>query len=83
YTWDDLSEQEQQWVAEAAKFARDEQMRLFVQQTDENKAKAKELGIEIVTVDKAPFVEKTKSILENEMKNPDRAELIKAIQELQ
>ena len=83
YTWDDLSEQEQQWVTEAAKYARDEQMRLFVQQTDENKAKAKELGIEIVTVDKAPFVEKTKSILENEMKNPDRAELIKAIQELQ
>ena len=83
YTYDDLSEQERQWVNEAAKYARDEQMRLFIEQINDNKAKAKDLGIEIVSVNKEPFFEKTKSILEKEMQNADRAELIKVIQDME
>lgn len=80
YVWDDLSDQEKQWVAETSEFARDEQMRLYEEELATYTAQIKDLGIEYITLDKAPFVEKTKSILDAEMQNPDRADLIKAIQ---
>ena len=80
YVWEDLSDQEKQWIAEASAYARDEQMRLYEEELSTYTAQIKDLGIEYITLDKTPFVEKTKSILEAEMANPDRADLIKAIQ---
>ena len=80
YVWEDLSDQEKQWITEASAYARDEQMRLYEEELSTYTAQIKDLGIEYVTLDKTPFVEKTKSILEAEMANSDRADLIKAIQ---
>ncbi len=83
YVWDDMSEQEQQWVLEAAKVGQEAQIQAYLQEMEEHMSQIEELGIKYLKVDKTPFVERTKPILEAELNNPDRADLIRAIQNLQ
>ena len=45
--------------------------------------KADELGIHLNYIDNKPFAEKTSSLIKEEMKKPERAEVIKAIQSIQ
>ncbi len=79
-TYNSFNDQEKKWVKEAAAYARDEQMRMYDENLEKLYAEADKLGIHITKVDNKPFAEKTKSLLEEELKKPDRAELIKAIQ---
>jgi tripartite ATP-independent transporter DctP family solute receptor len=80
YTYESLNEQQQQWVREAAKYARDFQMAHYDKRLEELYAKADSLGIHLNYVDNKPFADKTTSLIEEEMKKPERAEVIKAIQ---
>lgn len=80
YTYESLNEQQQQWVREAAKYARDFQMAHYDKSLEELYAKADSLGIHLNYVDNKPFADKTSSLIDEEMKKPARAEVIKAIQ---
>ena len=80
YAYESLNEQQQQWVREAAKYARDFQMAHYDKSLEELYAKADSLGIHLNYVDNKPFADKTSSLIDEEMKKPARAEVIKAIQ---
>ena len=82
-TYESLSKQEQQWVKEAAAYARDFQMKMYDDTLNELYKQAESLGIHINMIDPKPFAEKTSSILNEEIKKADRAELIKAIQAIE
>lgn len=79
-TFESLSEQEQQWVREAAEYARNFQMKMYDDTLEELYKEAEKLGIHVNMIDPKPFAEKTSSILNEELKKSDRVELIKAIQ---
>lgn len=79
-TFESLSEQEQQWIREAAEYARDFQMKMYDDTLEELYKEAEKLGIHVNMIDPKPFAEKTSSILNEELKKSDRVELIKAIQ---
>lgn len=83
YVWEDLSDEEKQWVTEAAAYARDYQMDAYCADLEKYEKQAQELGITINKVEKTPFFEKTKSILDKEMQDAGKAELINAINALE
>ena len=82
YTFDSLSDQQKQWVKEAAIYARDFQMAYYDKSLNELYEKAEELGIHLNYIDNKPFADKTTSLIDEEMKKPEKAELIKAIQSI-
>lgn len=79
-TFESLSQQEQQWIREAAEYARNFQMKMYDDTLEELYKEAEKLGIHVNMIDPKPFAEKTSSILNEELKKSDRVELIKAIQ---
>lgn len=79
-TYESLSKDEQQWVREAADYARDFQMKMYDETLDKLYKEAQKLGIHVNLVDPKPFAEKTKSIVDEELKKSDQSEIITAIQ---
>lgn len=79
YVLDELSDQEKAWIKEASDYARDVQMQLYDEEVATYTAQIDKLGIKYIKVDKAPFVEKTRPILESQMQDPKKAEIINAI----
>ncbi len=82
YTYESLTDEQKGWVREAAKYARDFQMQHYDKSLEELYAKADELGIHLNFVDNKPFADMTSNLVNEELKKADRAEIIKAIQEL-
>ncbi|MEL6133173.1 MAG: TRAP transporter substrate-binding protein [Bacteroidota bacterium] len=78
--WQSLSQEEQQWLMEAAYEATIEQRKLWQAAEKEALAKVQKQGVEIIRPGKEAFFEKTEAMLESYQ---DRPELYKLIQRIQ
>ncbi|GAA0716222.1 TRAP transporter substrate-binding protein [Aquimarina litoralis] len=75
-TWERLSEQEQKWLKEAARESTIEQRKLWAASEKESLDVITKAGVEIITPDKVPFQENTKSI---QTMFSDRPEIVSLI----
>ena len=80
--WNALSEQEQQWLQQAADEASVEQQRLWRIAEDEALEAVQAAGVEISRPDKSLFMEKTKELLEQYQSDPEIYSLIQEIQQI-
>lgn len=81
--WNRLSEQEQQWLQEAADEATVYQRKLWAEAVQEALEAVQEAGVEIIRPDKTAFAEKTQGILETYQDRPEIYSLIQRIQAIQ
>lgn len=81
--WNRLTDQEKQWLQEAVDEAVVYQRKVWAE--DEAKAlnEVEKAGVQIIRPDKAPFMEKTKSMLDSYKDNPEIYDLIQRIQAVQ
>ena len=78
--WDKLSEEEKQWVQEAADESSQAQKKFWNESVEESMRVAKEAGVEIIIPEKALFAEKSKSVVEEYLKEyPEMASIIHEI----
>tara|TARA_R110002049_G_scaffold308592_1_gene513048 strand:+ start:6143 stop:7117 length:975 start_codon:yes stop_codon:yes gene_type:complete len=78
--WDKLSGEEQRWVQEAADESSQAEKVFWNQSVEESMKIAKEFGVEIIIPETALFAEKTKSVLEEFLKeHPEMTELVNKI----
>ncbi|WJJ97695.1 TRAP transporter substrate-binding protein [Algibacter luteus] len=78
--WDKLSEEEKQWVQEAADESSQAQKRFWNESVEESMAIARKAGVEIIIPEKSLFQEKSKSVLEAFLKeHPEMTDLINKI----
>ncbi|MGY3791679.1 TRAP transporter substrate-binding protein [Aquimarina sp. 433] len=75
-TWERLSEQEQKWLKEAARESTIEQRKLWAASEKESLDVITKSGVEIITPDKVPFQENTKSIQAMFSDHPEIVSLI-------
>ena len=81
--WNRLSDQEQQWLQEAADEARDYQRKLWQTAEQEALDAVKAAGVEIIIPDKTVFSEKTKNLFDAYKDQPEKYALIQAIQDVE
>ncbi|MHA7943648.1 TRAP transporter substrate-binding protein [Formosa sp. 3Alg 14/1] len=78
--WDTLTEEEQQWLQEAADASAEAQKEYWRLSVLESMKIAKESGVEIIVPEKSLFAEKTESVLETfEADYPDLSPLVNRI----
>lgn len=77
--WNDLTEQEKQWVQEAADESYEYQKKLWREATIEALEEVRESGVEIFYPDKSLFEEKVKPLIEEFKSDPEIFELIQKI----
>lgn len=78
--WDKLSEQQKQWVQEAAEESAQAQKEFWRASVEESMKIVKDAGVEIITPDKSLFADETKSILEDfKKKFPELATIVNEI----
>ncbi|MEO0469469.1 MAG: TRAP transporter substrate-binding protein [Bacteroidota bacterium] len=82
YAWNQLTEQEQIWVQEAANEAKAHQRKLW--QASEQMAldSVKAAGVQVIIPDKSNFMEKTRALLDAYQDQPEKFRLIQEIQKL-
>ncbi len=79
--WETLSEQEQQWIQEAADESAQAEKKFWAASVSVSMKKAKESGVEIIIPKKSLFADKTASVLEEFKKNnPSMEALVNQIQ---
>ena len=78
--WDDLSEEEQRWVKEAADESLAFEKEIWHEAEMEALAEIKKAGVEVITPDKEPFRNRVKSMYEEFSQNPEMNKLIEQIQ---
>ncbi|MEL6924530.1 MAG: TRAP transporter substrate-binding protein [Bacteroidota bacterium] len=81
--WNSLSEQEQQWLQEAADEAIAYQRKLWVAAETEALEAVQAAGVTVIRPDKSQFMEKTKSMLEEYKDDKELYALIQKIQAIQ
>lgn len=81
--WNNLSDQEQQWLEEAAEEATDHQRKLWQEAEQEALEAVQAAGVKIIRPDKSAFAEKTKILLEDYKDQPEMYQLIQQIQAVQ
>ncbi|MBW1296203.1 DctP family TRAP transporter solute-binding subunit [Aquimarina litoralis] len=81
-TWERLSEQEQKWLKEAARESTIEQRKLWAASEKESLDVITKAGVEIITPDKVPFQENTKSIQDMFSDRPEMVSLIQNIKKI-
>lgn len=81
--WNNLSEQEQGWIQEAADEAKTYQRKLWLKAEQEALDAVQAAGVEIIRPDKGPFFEKTKELLDAYKDQPEKYALIQEIQAIQ
>jgi tripartite ATP-independent transporter DctP family solute receptor len=81
--WNNLTEQEQQWLQEAADESAIYQRDLWVESERYSLQKAEEAGVKIIYPDKAPFIERVQPLHETYKQDERLYDLIKRIRELQ
>lgn len=79
--WDSLTEQEQEWLTEAAYESAQYQKELWKEASAEALQLVQEAGVEVIYPDKEPFVEKVEPLYEAYRDNPELYEIIEAIRE--
>ncbi|MEO9891775.1 TRAP transporter substrate-binding protein [Aurantibacter sp.] len=77
--WDLLSDQEKEWLEAAAKESVAKQKQYWAETVEENMKMLKEAGVEFIYPDKAPFVEKSKPVMERLMEDPKLKTIIDKI----
>lgn len=78
--WDKLSEEERNWVQEAANESAQAQKLFWKASVDESMKIAKEAGVEIIRPEKSLFADKTESVLEGFKKEyPDLVNIVEQI----
>ncbi len=78
--WDTLTEEEQQWLQEAADTSAEAQKEFWRLSVLESMETAKAAGVEVIVPDKSLFAVKTESVLENFIANyPNLAPLVNRI----
>ncbi|HSV87616.1 MAG TPA: TRAP transporter substrate-binding protein [Bacteroidales bacterium] len=78
--WNLLSEQEQQWVQEAADESAVYQRKLWAESERETLERARQAGVTILKPDKAPFIERVQGMYNSMKENPEFYGLITRIQ---
>jgi tripartite ATP-independent transporter DctP family solute receptor len=81
--WNNLNEQEKQWLTAAAAAATDYQRKLWQEAEQEALDAVQAAGVEIIYPDKAAFAEKTKVLFEDYKDQPEMYQLIQQIQAVQ
>lgn len=81
--WNNLSEQEQQWVQQAADEAKIKQRQLWAESEAEALKAVEAAGVEIIHPDKSGFIQKTAVVLEEFKDDPVLSGLIREIQAVQ
>lgn len=81
--WNQLNEQEQQWLQEAADEAKVYQRKLWQEAEQEALEAVVAAGVEIIRPDKSLFAEKTKAMFDAYKDQPEKYQLIQAIQAVQ
>ncbi len=80
-SWDNLSDQEREWIQEAADSSKIYQREIWAEAEEEALETVQEAGVEVIRPDKEPFQEKAQSIYEEfEKSEPEFFELIQRIQ---
>ena len=79
-TWDSLSEEERRWLQTAADESGVLERKLWAEADERALARAKELGVEFIKVDKAPFAKKMEKLYESY--TGETADLIRRIREV-
>ena len=77
--WNDLTEQEQKWLQEAADESYLYQKKLWKESTAESLQAVEEAGVEIIYPDKKPFVDKVQPLLEEFKQEKEVYKLIQKI----
>ncbi len=80
--WDSLSEEDKAIILAAAERSTQTGIELWTQRTEEAMKEAEQQGVKFHYPDKAPFQQATASIIEDQMKDPAKAEIITAIREV-
>lgn len=80
--WDDLTDQEKEWIQSAADESYIYQKKLWKEATEEALLEVQKAGVKIYYPDKTPFNEKTRPLLEEYRKEPAVYELIRQIKSL-
>lgn len=78
--WDKLSEQEQEWIQQAADESAVLQRKLWAESEEESMAEVQKAGVQINRPDKEPFIEKVQPFLESYKDNEIIYSYIKRIQ---
>lgn len=78
--WNQLTEQEQQWLQEAADEATQHQRILWAKAEEEALKQVEEAGVEIIRPDKQPFIDQCRSVYEAYEGNAELMGLINRIQ---
>ncbi len=78
--WNRLTPQQQQWLQEAAYEAALYQRKLWAEAEKQALEEVQKAGVEVIYPDKAPFIERTRSILESYKDKPEMYQLIQEIQ---
>lgn len=80
-TWDDLTEQQQQWIQTAADSSKIYQREIWAEAEEEALETVQEAGVEVIRPDKEPFQEKAQTIYEEfKESEPEFYKLIQRIQ---
>lgn len=78
--WNNLTEEEQEWLQQAADEAKVKQRELWAAAEAEALAAVQEAGVEIIRPDKTEFIEKTAVVLDEYKDDPTLSGLIREIQ---
>ncbi|RXG12458.1 tripartite ATP-independent transporter DctP family solute receptor [Leeuwenhoekiella aestuarii] len=78
--WDELSDQEQKWVKEAAMESLEFEKKIWHEAEMEALAEIKKAGVEVIYPDKEPFRNRVKSMYEEFSENEEMKNLIEKIQ---
>lgn len=81
--WDDLSEQEQKWIQQAADESAVLERKLWAESEKFSLEEVQKAGVKINYPDKAPFIEKVQPLLESYRSNPVIYSYIKRIQAIE
>ncbi|MEX0274507.1 MAG: TRAP transporter substrate-binding protein [Flavobacteriaceae bacterium] len=83
HAWEGLSEQERQWLQQAVTNSVTYQRELWAQSEKEALEAVIAAGVEVITPDKAPFMEKVEGLYESYREDPEFFQLIQDIRDLE
>ncbi|MFY0685754.1 MAG: TRAP transporter substrate-binding protein [Cyclobacteriaceae bacterium] len=82
YLWNDLSDQERQWLQQAADLSVERQKKIWAASVQESLDVVKKAGVQITYPDKSPFQDKVAGLYDQFKNNPELFDLIQDIQNI-
>jgi len=81
HTWNKLTEEEKNWLTQAADESYVYQHKLWIESEQESLEALKEAGVEITYPDKKPFIDKVKPLIDSYKQDPALKEIIESIED--